>query len=91
MDHSCCVPNAVAVFSGTELHVRNTVAIDMRSRPVPRLVAYHPSSMRFLLPIPLQRNISLVHRGTHCEFSFVSSLMTYRLKSRARVRALAVH
>ena len=29
MDHSC-VPNAVAVFSGTELHVRNTLAIDTR-------------------------------------------------------------
>ena len=27
MDHSC-QPNAVAVFDGTELHVRNTVAID---------------------------------------------------------------
>ena len=32
MDHSCR-PNAIAVFSGTELHVRNTVAIDT-SQPV---------------------------------------------------------
>ena len=31
MDHSCA-PNAVAVFSGTELHVRNTVAIETSQR-----------------------------------------------------------
>ena len=32
MDHSC-QPNAVVVFNGTELHVRNTVAIDT-SQPI---------------------------------------------------------
>ncbi|KAI0213745.1 Histone-lysine N-methyltransferase SMYD3 [Lamellibrachia satsuma] len=38
MDHSCR-PNAIAVFSGTELHVRNTVAIDT-SQPIKFYISY---------------------------------------------------
>ncbi|KAK2167317.1 hypothetical protein NP493_1279g00016 [Ridgeia piscesae] len=44
MDHSC-QPNAVAVFNGTELHVRNTVAIDT-SQPI----KFHISYIDQLLP-----------------------------------------